>query len=61
MLKVLEVLLKIILSVLIIGFMLTFVSLWVNECEIALAIASVTAYTCLPLLFIAVAIDVKIN
>lgn len=61
MLKVLEVLLKIILSVLIIGFMLTFVSLWVNECEIALAIASVTSYICLPLLFIAVAIDVKIN
>ena len=61
MLKFLEILLKVILTIVLVGFTLTTVSLAVNEPEIGLMFASITCYTALPLLLIAVGIDVKIN
>jgi len=61
MLKVLEILLKVILTIVLVGFTLTTVSLAVNESEIFLMFASITCYTALPLLLVAIAIDVVYN
>ena len=61
MIKKLEILLKVIFMTVLIGFTLTFLSLFVNEAEIAMMFASITCCIALPLLLIAVAIDVKIN
>lgn len=61
MIRFLEILLKVILSIVLIGFTLTTVSLAVNEPEIALFLIEITCYITLPLLLIAVAIDVKYN
>jgi hypothetical protein len=61
MLKKLEILLRVILTIILVGFTLVIMSLIVNEPEIALMLAGITCYTALPLLIIAVAIDVKYN
>lgn len=61
MLKTLEILLKVILTILLVGVTLTTISLYINESEIALLFAEITCYTVLPLLVIAVSIDVKYN
>ena len=61
MLKKLEILLKTIITILLVGVVLTTISLSINESEIALLFAEITCYTVLPLLVIAVSIDVKYN
>ena len=61
MLRKLEILLKVILTILLVGVTLTTISLYINESEIALLFAEVTCYTILPLLVIAISIDVKYN
>ena len=61
MLKFLEILLKVTLTILLVGITLVIMAFAVNESEIALMLAGITCYTVLPLLIIAVAIDVKIN
>jgi len=61
MLRKLEILLKVILAILLVGVTLTTISLYINESEVALLFAGITCYTVLPLLIIAVAIDVKYN
>lgn len=45
----------------VVGFAFTAMLLAVNESELAFKFAAVTACVCLPLLFIAIAMDVKIN
>ena len=61
MIKFLEFLLASCIVVLIGGFTLVATSLVVNEPEIALFFTEITCYITLPILFIAVAIDVKYN
>jgi hypothetical protein len=61
MLRKLEILLKVIVTIVLVGFTLTFASLIFNNCDIALLIAKITCYTALPLLVIAVIIDVTYN
>jgi hypothetical protein len=61
MLKKLEILLKVIVTIVLVGFTLTTMSLAVNECEIGFMFASITCYTALPLLVIAIIIDVIYN
>lgn len=61
MLKFLEILLKVTLTILLVGITLVIMSFAVNEPKIALMLAGITCYTVLPLLLIAVAIDVKYN
>jgi hypothetical protein len=61
MLKILGILLKVILTIILVGFTLTFASLIFNNCDIALLIAKITCYTALPLLVIAIIIDVIYN
>jgi hypothetical protein len=59
--KALETLLLTTLTILIVGVVLTTLSLSLNENEIGLMFASVTSYTCLPLLIISIIIDVKLR
>lgn len=59
--KALETLLLTTLTILIVGVALTTLSLSLNENEIGFVFASITAYTCLPLLIISIAIDVKLK
>jgi len=61
MIKLLEFLLASCIVVLIGGFTLVATSLVVNETEIALLLTEITCYITLPMLLIAVAIDVKYN
>lgn len=61
MIKKLELLLKVIITVIIVGFAFTTMLLAVNEDELAFIFSAVTCCVCLPLLLIAIAIDVKIN
>ena len=61
MVKKLEFLLKVILAIVIVGFTLVITSLVFNESEIALMLAGITCYSALPLLIIAIALDIKIN
>jgi len=59
--KALEVLLLTTLTILVVGVCLTTLSLYLNENKIGFIFASITAYTCLPLLIISIAIDVKLR
>jgi hypothetical protein len=61
MVKKLEILLKVIFMTVLIGFTLTTLCIFVNEAEIAMMFASITSCIALPLLLIAVIMDVKIN
>jgi hypothetical protein len=61
MVKKLELLLKVIITILIVGFAFTTMLLAVNESEIAFTFAAVTSCLVLTLLFIAIAMDIKIN
>jgi len=61
MVKKLELLLKVIITILIVGFAFTTMLLAVNESEIAFTFAAVTSCLALTLLFIAIAMDIKIN
>jgi hypothetical protein len=61
MTKKLEILLKVIFTIVLVGFTLTALLVFVNEEEIAVFFAAATAYIAAPLLIIAVAMDIKIN
>ena len=61
MIKFLEFLLASCIVVLIGGFTLTAMSFMFNEPEIGLMFTKITCYIVLPLLFVAIAIDVKYN
>ena len=61
MIKKLEILLKVIITVIIVGFAFTTMLLAVNESELAFMVASVTSCISLPLLLIAIGMDVKIR
>lgn len=61
MIKFLEFLLASCIVVLIGGFTLTAMSFMFNEPEIGLMFTEITCYIVLPLLFVAIAIDVKYN
>ena len=59
--RFLEILLQSIIIIMIIGFVFTCLFLSVNENEIAIECVTATAYTILPLLLLAVGIDIKLE
>ena len=61
MIKFLEILLSTCIVLVVGGFTLTAMSLMLNEAEIALMFASITSYTVLPLLFLSIFVQYRID
>ena len=61
MIKFLEILLSTCIVLVVGGFTLTTTSLMLNEPEIGLMFASITSYTVLPLLFLSIFVQYRID